>query len=208
MDDYLRIITVSDREIPLIDIQKSARYGAVWSVDLPSSQGNYLAVGSDISQAQAVWATIERNPVGPGTLGAEEVAEFLDSLDSGGPPSSARWLSDYFESVRAIYAIRIYPEVMKDDPKAFETVYEVRTAVHRIVGGIGRWGDLGYTNEHDRLIWCPRHHHIHGTTAAAMLDEFSGRWTDIEVDLENEQEFEAFQRGEILPVMRARVQSS
>jgi hypothetical protein len=208
VDDYLRIITVSDREIPLIDIQKAARYGTVWSVDLPSSHGNYLAVGSDISQGQAVWATIERNPVGPGTLGAEEVAEFLDSLDLGGPPASARWLSDYFESVRAIYAIRIYPEVMKDDPKAFDTVYEVRTAVHRIVGGIGRWGDLGYTNEQDRLIWCPRHQHIHGITAAAMLDEMSGRWIDIEVNMEDEREFEAFQNGEILPVMRNRVQNS
>ena len=205
MDDYLRIITLNDREIPLIDIQRAANYGAVWSVDLPSSQGNYLAVGPVVNSNDNVWATIERNPVAPGTLGAEELAEFLDSLDFGGPPAAARWLTDYFESARAIYAIRIYPDAMKDNEKAFETVFNVRTTVHRIVGGIGRWGDLGYTNENDRLIWCPRDQQVHGLTAAAMLDEFSGRWTDIEVDLENDTELDSFVNGQILPVMRDRV---
>jgi hypothetical protein len=206
VNDYLRIITLNDREIPLIDLQRAANYGAVWSVDLPSSHGNYLAVGPVVNANDSVWATIERNPVGPGTLGAEELAEFLDSLENGGPPSSSRWLADYFESARAIYAIRIYPDAMKDDQKAFETVFNVRTMVHRIVGGIGRWGDLGYTNENDRLIWSPREHLVYGLTSAAMLDEFTGRWTDIEVDLENPHELNAFIEGQILPIMRDRVE--
>ena len=181
MDDYLRIMTVTDREIPLIDLQKAARHGAIWSIDLPSNDGNYLVVGPVVNQTEEIWATIERNLVGPGTLGAEEVAEFMDTLDQGGPPSAGRWLTDYLESVRAIYAIRIYPDAMKDDPKAFETVYELRTALHRIIGGIGRWGDLGYTNDQDRLIWCRLDRNVSGMTAASMLDEFSGRWIEIEV---------------------------
>lgn len=204
MDDYLRIMTVSDREIPLIDLQKAARHGAVWSMDLPDSQGNYLVVGPEVGDASAIWATIERNPVGPGTLGAEEVAEFLDSLEQGGPPSACRWLEDYLESVRAIYAIRIYPDRMKESPEAFETVYEVRTTVHRIVGGIGRWGDIGYTNEQDRLIWCHRSRNMQGMTAAAILDEVTGRWIDIIVNLDDDREFAAFVNGDVLPVMVAR----
>lgn len=208
MDDYLRIMTVSDREIPLIELQKAARHGAVWSRDLPSSDGNYLLVGPRAHADDQTWATIERNPLGPGTLGAEEVAEFLDTLDQGGPPSAARWLTDYLESVRAIYAIRIYPDAMKDDPQAFETVYEVRTALHRIVGGIGRWGNLGYTNEMDRLIWCRSERNMHGMTAAAILDEHSGRWMDIEVNLDNDREFQAFVNGEILPIMKSRLNHS
>jgi len=204
VDDYLRIMTVSDREIPLIDLQKAAKHGAVWSMDLPDSQGNYLVVGPQVGDDSTIWATIERNPVGPGTLGAEEVAEFLDSLDQGGPPSAARWLEDFLESVRAIYAIRIYPERMKESPQAFETVYEVRTTVHKFVGGIGRWGDIGYTNELDRLIWCHRSRNMQGMTAAAILDEITGRWIDIVVDLDNEREFQAFVNGDVLPVMVAR----
>ncbi|MCY2932865.1 MAG: hypothetical protein WCJ40_00575 [Planctomycetota bacterium] len=207
MDDYLRIMTVTDREIPLIDLQKAARHGAIWSIDLPSNDGNYLVVGPVVNQTEEIWATIERNLVGPGTLGAEEVAEFMDTLDQGGPPSAGRWLTDYLESVRAIYAIRIYPDAMKDDPKAFETVYELRTALHRIIGGIGRWGDLGYTNDQDRLIWCRLDRNVSGMTAASMLDEFSGRWIEIEVNLDDPTEFQAFQNGEILSIMKDRVKA-
>ena len=50
--------------------------------------GNYLAIGPEIHVLQNVWATVERNPVGPNTLGAEEVAEFIDRLDAAGPPSA------------------------------------------------------------------------------------------------------------------------
>ena len=207
MDDYLRIMTVTDREIPLIDLQKAARHGAIWSIDLPSNDGNYLVVGPVVNQTEEIWATIERNLVGPGTLGAEEVAEFMDTLDQGGPPSAGRWLTDYLESVRAIYAIRMYPDAMKDDPKAFETVYELRTALHRIIGGIGRWGDLGYTNDQDRLIWCRLDRNVSGMTAASMLDEFSGRWIEIEVNLDDPTEFQAFQNGEILSIMKDRVKA-
>ncbi len=107
MGDYLRLLTVTDREIPLANLQRAASAGAVWSVDHPGTLGNYLAVGPETNRAHHVWATVERNPVGPNTLGAEEVAEFIDRLEAGGPPSSVRWLSDYLESVRAIYAIRI-----------------------------------------------------------------------------------------------------
>ena len=207
MDDYLRIMTVTDRDIPLIDLQKAAKHGAIWSMDLPSNDGNYLLVGPVANQASEIWATIERNLVGPGTLGAEEVAEFMDTLDQGGPPSAGRWLTDYLESVRAIYAIRIYPDAMKDDPKAFETIYEVRTALHKIIGGIGRWGDLGYTNDQDRLIWCRRDRNVAGMTVASMLDEFSGRWIEIQVNLDDPTEFSAFQNGEILSVMKDRVKN-
>ena len=110
MGDYLRLLTVSDRAIPLVDLQRAAMSGAVWSVDHPGMLGNYLAIGPKLNENQEIWATVERNPVGPNTLGAEEVAEFIDSLEAGGPPSAVRWLADYLESVRAIYAIRIYPE--------------------------------------------------------------------------------------------------
>src|SRR4051794_41829082 len=89
MGDYLRLLTVSDREIPLANLQRAANIGAVWSVDHPGMLGNYLAIGPESNDLQNVWATVERNPVGPNTLGAEEVAEFIDSLEAGGAPAAA-----------------------------------------------------------------------------------------------------------------------
>src|SRR3954454_11489535 len=139
MGDYLRLLTVSDREIPLANLQRAATSGAVWSVEHPGTLGNYLAIGPEPNDLEKVWATVERNPVGPNTLGAEEVAEFIDSLEAGGPPSAVRWLSDFLETVRAIYAIRIYPESMGSNPAAIEAIYAIRTALRDAVGGIGQW---------------------------------------------------------------------
>ena len=197
MGDYLRLLTVSDREIPLATLQRAASVGAVWSVEHPGMLGNYLAIGPEMNVLQNVWATVERNPVGPNTLGAEEVAEFIDGLDAGGPPSASRWLADYLESVRAIYAIRIYPEAMRDDPEALDAVYAIRTALRNAVGGIGQWDGHGYTNEDDLLIWCDPSEDPQGVSTAALLDESTGEWIPFEVNLSEAEELSAFLRGVI-----------
>src|SRR5215208_5838400 len=196
MGDYLRLLTVSDREIPLASLQRAVSVGAVWSVDHPGMLGNYLAIGPESNDLQNVWATVERNPVGPNTLGAEEVAEFIDSLESGGPPSAVRWLSDYLETVRAIYAIRIYPESMTSHPSAIEAIYAIRTALRSAVGGIGQWDGQGFTNEDDRLIWCDPSTGPKGQVHAAVLDESTGEWMPCELNLDDPHELAAFLGGE------------
>jgi hypothetical protein len=197
MGDYLRLLTVDDRDIPLATLQRAVPSVAIWSVDHPGVLGNYLAIGPELGQMQNVWVTIERNPVAPNTLGAEEVAEFIDSLDSGGPPSAVRWLNDYLETIRAIYAMRIYPEAIAGHPEAEETVYAVRTALRDAVGGIGQWDGHGFTNQDDRLIWCDPSMDLTGITEAALLDESTGDWISIELNLEDPEELSCFLRGEL-----------
>jgi hypothetical protein len=197
MGDYLRMLTISDRDIPLATLQRAVPFVAIWSVDQPGTLGNYLAIGPELNVLQRVWATIERNPVGPNTLGAEEVAEFIDSLESGGPPSAVRWLSDYLETIRAIYAIRIYPEAILAHPEAEDAVYAVRSALRDAVGGIGQWDGLGFTNEDDRLIWCDPRMNLHGIKEAAILDESTGVWVPLELDLDDPEEVGPFLRGEV-----------
>jgi hypothetical protein len=197
MGDYLRLLTVNDREIPLAALQRAVPFGAVWSVDHPGMLGNYLAIGPESGAAANLWATIERNPVGPNTLGAEEVAEFIDSLESGGPPAAIRWLNDYLETVRTIYAIRIYPEAILGHPHALDAVYAVRRALREAVGGIGQWDGSGFTNEEDRLIWFDPRADLKGKTDAAILDESSGEWIGFELDLEDPDERASFLRGDI-----------
>ncbi len=199
MGDYLRLLTVSDREIPLADLQRAAAAtgGAVWSVDHPGMLGNYLAIGPVVGDLENVWATVERNPVALNTLGAEEVAEFIDSLDAGGPASAVRWLSDYLESVRAIYAIRVYPDAMVRRPDAIDAVNAVRAALRSAVGGIGQWDGQGFTNEDDALIWTDPDTRPKGITPAALLDESTGTWVPFDLDLENDEQLSAFLYGEL-----------
>jgi hypothetical protein len=204
MGDYLRLLTVNDRDIPLATLQRAVPDVAIWSVDHPGSLGNYLAIGPELHALQDVWATIERNPLGPNTLGAEEVAEFIDSLESGGPPSAVRWLSDYLETIRAIYAIRIYPEAILKHPQAEDAVYSVRSALRGAVGGIGQWDGQGFTNEDDRLIWCDPRMNLMGKKEAAILDESTGDWIPFELDLDDPEELSQFLRGEFPRKARSR----
>jgi hypothetical protein len=197
MGDYLRLLTVNDRDIPLASLQRAVPYVAVWSVDHPGLLGNYLAIGPELNDLHNVWATIERNPVAPNSLGAEEVAEFIDSLESGGPPSAVRWLSDYLETIRAIYAIRIYPEAIMAHPKALDAVYAVRSALRDAVGGIGQWDGHGFTNEDDRLIWCAPSMDLRGKTEAAVLNETTGEWVPFKLNLDDPDERASFLRGEL-----------
>jgi hypothetical protein len=197
MGDYVRLLTVNDRDIPLATLQRAVPSVAIWSVDHPGVLGNYLAIGPEHGVMQNVWATIERNPVGPNTLGAEEVAEFIDSLDAGGPPSAVRWLSDLLETIRAIYAIRIYPEAIIGRPEAEDAVYAVRAALRAAVGGIGQWDGHGFTNEDDRLIWCDPTMDLKGMTEAAILDESTGEWIPFELNFDDPEDLAGFLRGEI-----------
>jgi hypothetical protein len=197
MGDYLRLLTVNDRDIPLATLQRAVPSVAIWSVDHPGILGNYLAVGPEHGNLQDVWATIERNPVAPNTLGAEEVAEFIDSLEAGGPPSAVRWLGDHLETIRAIYAIRIYPEAIIANPHAEDAVYAVRAALRDYVGGIGQWDGHGFTNEDDRLIWCAPGMDLRGKTEAAILDESTGEWIAFKLNLDDKEELSLFLRGEV-----------
>ena len=205
MGDYLRLLTVNDRDIPLATLQRAVPDVAIWSVDHPGILGNYLAIGGELGAAQNVWATVERNPVGPNTLGAEEVAEFIDSLDAGGPSSAVRWLGEYLETIRAIYAIRIYPEAIVGHPEAEDAVYAVRAALRNAVGGIGQWDGHGFTNEDDRLIWCDPRMDLKGMTEAAIVDESTGEWLPFELNLDDPEELSGFLRGEVPKRYRHRV---
>ncbi len=205
MGDYLRLLTVNDRDIPLATLQRAVPNVAIWSVDHPGVLGNYLAIGAELGILQNVWATIERNPVGPNTLGAEEVAEFIDSLEAGGPSSAVRWLSEYLETIRAIYAIRIYPEAIVGSPEAEDAVYAVRSALRQAVGGIGQWDGHGFTNEDDRLIWCDPRMDLQGVTEAAILDDSTGEWFPFSLKLDDPEELAGFLRGEIPKRYRSRI---
>ena len=47
-------------------------------------------------------AAIERNPVGPGTLGSDEIDEFLEEIAECEPASAGQWLFDYLPTIKSV----------------------------------------------------------------------------------------------------------
>jgi hypothetical protein len=83
-------------------------------------------------------------------------------------------------------------------------VYKVRAALRDAVGGIGQWDGHGFTNENDRLIWCDPGMDLRGITEAALLDESTGDWVPMQLNLEDADELSCFLRGEIPRRLRHR----
>ncbi len=83
-------------------------------------------------------------------------------------------------------------------------MYAVRSALREAVGGIGQWDGQGFTNEDDRLIWCDPRMNLQGKKEAAILDESTGDWIPLELDLDNPEELSQFLRGEFPKKPRGR----
>jgi len=51
-------------------------------------------------------ALIERNPVADGSMGQDEVAEFMEETQECMPETGVAWLHDYLASVKTVYAFQ------------------------------------------------------------------------------------------------------
>jgi hypothetical protein len=51
-------------------------------------------------------AVIERNPVSDGSIGQDEVADFIEDIQDCRPKSGVQWLENYLASVKTIYAFQ------------------------------------------------------------------------------------------------------
>ena len=51
-------------------------------------------------------ALIERNPVTDGSIGQDEIAEFIEDIQDCKPKSGVQWLEEYLASVRTIYSFQ------------------------------------------------------------------------------------------------------
>src|SRR5277367_4420410 len=51
-------------------------------------------------------AVLERNPVFDGSVGQDEIADFLEEIQDSKPESGVAWLKDYLAEVKTIYAFQ------------------------------------------------------------------------------------------------------
>jgi hypothetical protein len=90
-------------------------------------------------------ALLERNPVSDGSVGQDEIADFLEDLRDCKPNSGVQWLEDYLSEVKTIYAFQHL--------QGSETV-DGGNALHALRSSLWERGDAiiqadgeGFTNE-------------------------------------------------------------
>jgi len=136
-------------------------------------------------------AVLERNPVFVGSLGQDEIAEFIDDIQDCKPKSGVQWLEDYLGSVKTVYAFQHL--------QGSETVGG-SNALHALRSKLWERGDAilqadgeGFTNEEGYHILWQFSDSVSGPWNMAVLQD--GVWRHFSMDLGDEDHRAAFMKG-------------
>lgn len=138
-------------------------------------------------------AVIERNPVEDGSVGQDEVAEFLEDLRDCKPESGVEWLTDYLAEIKTVYAFQHLQGSETED--GGNALHALRTALWERGDAIIQADLEGFTNEEGYQIVWQFSDTVSGPWNMAVLQEDT--WHHFRMDLGDPDHRAAFLRGEV-----------
>jgi hypothetical protein len=138
-------------------------------------------------------ASIERNPVYPGSLGSEELTELADDVSGCLPTSAVRWLLDYFRRVRCIYALQVLSRVNHEG--GWEIFGAVKDRIWAFAPSILQADNEGFSNEDGYHILWQFSDSVDCLWWMGVLH--GGQWKHFRMDLGNRRHREAFFQGDV-----------
>jgi hypothetical protein len=140
-------------------------------------------------------AAIERNEVAPGSVGADEIAEFVEEVTDGQPASAVPWLTDYLGGVKTIYAFQHLHGSRTDD--GLEALGTLRELIRSRGDAIRQADGEGFSNEEgDHILW-QFSADVSGPWWMAVRQ--NDDWVSFEMDLGRDDHREAFLAGRVPP---------
>lgn len=194
MGYYIRVLSTSKGCIPLATLQsalKQRNLEATLSGDEPASE-DWEQLVLQHSDGVAI-ASIERNPVEDGSLGAEELTEFADSIADAKPAPAVTWLREYFKRVGCIYAFQVLNGT--EHKNGWDILDVVRLRVWSFAPGILQADSEGFANEEGAHILWQFNDSVDGPLDAAILRD--RKWLRFTMDLGNRKHREAFMKNEV-----------
>jgi hypothetical protein len=138
-------------------------------------------------------ALLERNPVLEGSLGQDEVAEFIEETQECRPETGVAWLHEYLAEIKTIYAFQHL--------QGADTV-EGGNALHALRSHLWERGDAiiqadleGFSNEDGYHIVWQFSDSVSGPWNMGILQE--GTWHHFSMDLGDPDHRAAFLNGEV-----------
>jgi hypothetical protein len=148
-------------------------------------------------------AVIERNPVAEGSIGQDEIAEFIEELQDCKPETGIQWLTEYLAEVRTIYAFQHLQG--SDTEEGGNALHALRAALWERGDAIIQADGEGFTNEDGYQVVWQFSDSVSGPWNMAVLQD--GAWHHFKMDLGDPDHRAAFLRGEVPDDLTA-VQSS
>ncbi len=138
-------------------------------------------------------AVVERNPVAGGSLGQDEIAEFLEETAECKPESGVEWLADYLAEVKTIYAFQhLQGSETVDGSNALNAL---RSAIWERGDAIIQADGEGFTNEDGYHIVWQFSDSVSGPWNMGVYKD--GLWHHFKMDLGDPDHRAAFFAGEV-----------
>ncbi len=138
-------------------------------------------------------ALLERNPVYDGSVGQDDIADFLEDLRDCKPKSGVQWLENYLADVKTVYAFQHL--------QGSETV-DGGNAMHALRSALWERGDAiiqadgeGFTNEEGYHIVWQFSDSVSGPWNVGVLQD--GVWLHFTMDLGDPDHRAAFLKGAV-----------
>ncbi len=138
-------------------------------------------------------ALLQRDPVADGSVGQDEIADFLEDLKECKPESGVAWLDNYLASVKTIYAFQHLQGADSEEGSA--ALHGLRSALWERGNSIIQADLEGFTNEEGFHIVWQFSDTVSGAWNMGVLKD--GNWHHFKMDLGDPEHRAAFMAGEV-----------
>lgn len=138
-------------------------------------------------------ALLERHPVTDGSLGQDEIAEFIEETQDCKPESGVQWLAEYLTEVKTIYAFQHLQGA--DTEAGSNALHALRSALWERGEAIIQADREGFTNEDGYQIVWQFSDSVSGPWNMGVLQD--GIWHHFEMDLGDPDHRIAFLKGRV-----------
>lgn len=192
MGYYIRVLAQNDVEIPIHQLQRILEEEETLAVvKIQKENASRWSELSLLHSDGTEIAIVERNSVSDGELGAEEIDEFIEELETAWPQSSAQWLKEHLREVKVIYAFQILDGA--DVNNGWGAVRALFRKLRIWCDGISQADGEGFSNHDGSQITWQFGKNVKGDWQMAVLDH--GTWKTFRMKLENPEHRAAFLRG-------------
>ena len=140
-------------------------------------------------------AVLERFPVSDGSIGQDEIAEFIEDTQDCKPESGVEWLHAFLDEVKTVYSFQHL--VGSETEEGLAALHALGTFLWQRGESIIQADMEGFTNEEGYHIVWQFSDSVSGAWNMAVLQD--GTWHQFQMDLGDPDQREAFFRGEVPP---------
>lgn len=196
MGYYTRVLGSQDPNIHIDElIQSLASDGltAKFEFDPNEEASNWTMLDILNSDGEPL-AQLERNPVVDGELGEQELDEFKEDIQDYKPASAVKWLTNYFDKVKVVYAFQMLNAAFNDEN--FEIISNIKTKIWNKTNGILQADNEGFSNEDGYHILWQFSDTVTGDWSCAVRN-WLGKWNKFVMDLGDTTQRQEFQEGKV-----------